>query len=483
MWNASWYGGHYVLTHSVLFPPLAALLGARMVGALAVVASTYMFDRLVLDRWGERARLATLWFGAGAVTMLASGRLSFALGVAMSLATLRALQQQRHGLALTGAVGCALSSPVAAAFLAGVVTVGALASRAERRLVPLTTAVVALAPVLILNAIFADGGREPFTFSAWIALPLWCGGALFVMRRLEGERDVRAVIACYLLAGTLVWLVPNALGGNATRLGALFGGPVLAAALLSRRVRLGAPAVALVLAGSLWWQIGAAVRDVAQSMGDASTNSSYYLPLSEWLHEHGGDSARIEVPFTSGHWETAYLAPDFELARGWLRQLDRTRNSLFYEGGLTHDRYRRWLEQNSIRYVALADAPPDYSARQERRLIQTAPAYLRPVAQLEHWRIYSVPRRRPLLDGRDGARARLVRLEPEAFTLRVSRPGRFVVRVRSTPFWKLTTGTGCVGKSGRWALVRADRRGLLRVSIKFSLARAGRAAAGWRGAC
>ena len=35
----------------------------------------------------------------------------------------------------------------------------------------------------------------------------------------------------------LVWLAPNALGGNAVRLGALFGGPVLAAVLLARRPR------------------------------------------------------------------------------------------------------------------------------------------------------------------------------------------------------------------------------------------------------
>jgi hypothetical protein len=483
LWNASWYGGHYILTHSVLFPPLAALLGARVVGALAVVASTYLFDRLVHERWGERARLATLWFGAGAVTMLASGRISFALGVAVALAALRALQLERRWLALLGAIGSALASPVAAVFFAGVVGVGALASRSDRRALALAIAAAALMPVAVLNLVFADGGREPFSFSAWIALPLWCGGALYVTRHVEGERDLRAVVVSYLLAGTLVWLIPNPLGGNATRLGALFGGPVLAAALLSRRVRIGAPAVALVLAGSLWWQVGAAVRDVARSVGDASTNVSYYAPLSTWLQAHGGHNARIEVPFTSGHWETAYLAPDFELARGWLRQLDRTRNGLFYEDRLTDRRYGEWLRQNSIRYVALADATPDYSARQERRLIESGPAYLRPVATLQHWRIYAVRERRPLVQGRDGAGGHLVRLEPEAFTLDVTRPGRFLVRVRATPFWKVSAGLGCVGKSGRWTLVRADRRGPLRVSIGFSLSRAGRAAAGWHGEC
>jgi len=68
IWNSSWYGGHYTLTYSVLFPPLAALLGPQVVGTLAVVSSSYLFDRLVRDRWGVEARWATLWFAAGVVT-------------------------------------------------------------------------------------------------------------------------------------------------------------------------------------------------------------------------------------------------------------------------------------------------------------------------------------------------------------------------------------------------------------------------------
>ncbi len=483
LWNAGWYGGHYVLTHSVLFPPLAALVGASVVGALAVLASTYLFDRVVLERWGAEARPATLWFAAGAATMLASGRLSFALGVAFGLASLRALQLGRRWLVIAAALTCALASPVAAAFLAGVIGIGALASSSPRKLAPLGVVVAALGPVAILNLVFGEAGREPFSFSAWIALPLWCGGALYVTRGLAAERELRAVIVAYLLVGTLVWLIPNPLGGNATRLGALFGGPVVAAALLSRGVRLVTPAVMLVLAGSLWWQLQPAVRDVAQSVGDASTKQAYYEPLASWLRANGGEHARIEVPFTAGHWETAYLAPDFELARGWLRQLDRTRNGLFYEEQLTHRTYRRWLQQNSIRFVALPDARPDYSARDEWQLIRSGPSYLRPVATLAHWRVYRVRNAVPLVQGRDGARGRLVSLEPEAFVLRVREPGRFVVRVRATPFWKLSAGYGCVGNADRWTLVRADRPGLVRVSIDFSLSRAERSATGWREDC
>src|SRR5215470_9078689 len=98
IWNGSWYGGHYTLTYSVLFPPLAALIGPQAVGALSVISSSYLFDRLVRDRWGEAARWATLWFAAGVVTLLADGQLTFALGVAFALFSLRAMQVGRGPL-------------------------------------------------------------------------------------------------------------------------------------------------------------------------------------------------------------------------------------------------------------------------------------------------------------------------------------------------------------------------------------------------
>src|SRR5918995_5378707 len=129
IWNGSWYEGHYTLTYSVLFPPLAALIGPQLVGALSAIASAYLFDRLVRDHWGERARWATLWFGAGAVTMMATGRVTFSLGVALGLAALRALQCGRRFPAIAAAAACALSSPVAGVFLAGVTAVGAVAGR------------------------------------------------------------------------------------------------------------------------------------------------------------------------------------------------------------------------------------------------------------------------------------------------------------------------------------------------------------------
>jgi len=47
LWDGQWYGGHHMLDYSVLLPPLGALLGVRMVGALTAVASAVLFAGIV----------------------------------------------------------------------------------------------------------------------------------------------------------------------------------------------------------------------------------------------------------------------------------------------------------------------------------------------------------------------------------------------------------------------------------------------------
>jgi hypothetical protein len=496
IWNGSWYGGHYTLTYSVLFPPLAALLGPRLVGTLAVVASSYLFDRLVRDRWGEAARPATLWFAAGVVTLLADGQLTFALGVAFGLASLRALQTGRSAWAFIASAACALSSPVAAVSLAGVLLAGAFDPRAQLNRFTRDracgraawTASVALALTLIPNLVFPGTGQFPFAFSSYVAIPLWCGGALFVTRGLAGEeRQLRRVLIAYVLASTVLVLAPNPLGGNAVRLGALFGGPVLAAVVLARRPRLShfsTAILALAMAGGLYWQLTASVSQIARSVGDPSTSAAYFQPLAGWLREHGGRGARIEVPPTANHWEAAYLAPTFELARGWLRQLDTTRDDVFYDDGRLGDRaYRAWLHDNAIRYVALPDAPLDYSSVAERRLILSDPPYLEPRWSDAHWRVYEVRDAAPLVQPLAGGAATVSRVGHDGFVLDVTRPGEFLVRQAFTPYWSIARGQGCLLRHGDWTLARATDPGIFRVTADFSLGRAWNAVTGARKTC
>jgi hypothetical protein len=497
IWNGSWYGGHYTLNYSLLFPPAAALLGPQVVGMLSVVASSYLFDRLVRDRWGADARWATLWFAAGVVTLLADGQLTFALGVAFGLASLRSLQVGRGWLAILLAAACPLASPVAGAFLAGVLAAGTWERGRRLDRTALAAAAIAFLLTVVPNLAFPEPGRFPFALSSFISIPLWCAGALFLTWRLEGEARLRRVVLGYAVAGTAVFLLPNALGGNAVRLGALFGGPVLAAILLAHRAALpasvaggtgDAPAPGLAapfrwiprwfytavlvvtLAASLYWQFTASVVQVARAVGDPSTSASYFQPAARWLLDHGGRGTRIEVPPTANHWESAYLAPKFELARGWLRQLDTARDDIFYkEGALTERSYGRWLRGNAISYVALPDAPLDYSSTEEAKLIEEAPPYLHERFHSEHWRIFEVEHPKPMVQALGGGRAGDVRVGPQGFAFNVRSPGEFVVRVPFTPYWSIGHGAGCLFRRGNWTVARTAHTGIFSVDADFSL--------------
>jgi hypothetical protein len=509
IWNGSWYAGHYTLNYSLLFPPAASLLGPQWVGLIAVVASSYLFDRIVQEHWGTEARWATLWFAAGVVTLLADGQLTFALGVAFGLAALRELQAGRGWLAVLAAAACPLASPVAGAFLAGAIAAG-LWERGERvNRAGVAAAVVSIVLTVAPNLAFPEPGRFPFVFSSFVAIPLWCAGALFLLWGAKGEGRVRRVIIGYGLASTLIFLIPNALGGNAVRLGALFGGPVLAAALLAHRplpVGVGGPAepgpglappvrwiprwfytavLIAALAGSLYWQFTASVTQIARAVGDPSTKASYFEPTARWLMTHGARGTRIEVPPTANHWESAYLAPKFELARGWLRQLDTARDGIFYkEGALTDTSYERWLRNNAITYVALPlGAPLDYSSIEERHLILSDPSYLKERFHDAHWRIYEVADPRPLVAPLGNGAASAIQVGRQGFALDVTRPGRFLVRLNFTPYWSISEGSGCLLRKGDWTIARVARPGTFSVDADFSLGGAWNAVTGAKKTC
>jgi hypothetical protein len=477
VWNGSWYGGHYLLTYSVLFPPLAAVLTPQLVGALAAVASAYLFDRIVRERWGPPAIWASLWFAVLAAAIFANGNLAFGLGVAFGLVAVLALQRLRPWLAIAAGVACSLSSPVAAAFLAGIALVLAFVDR-DRRGSALALSAATIVPFAALNLLFPEQSEQPFSFASWIVVPLWCAGALLATRTLPRERGLRIAFAGYAAVATAIWLIPNPLGDNALRLAAFFGGPILLAALLARRPFrlgvLGGAAAVATLAWSLYWPLADPIDELADASGDAATEAAYFEPLKEWLGDHGGNRARIEIPVTLNSWESAYVAPDFALARGWLRQLDVERNRLFFDGELTERRYASWLRRNGVRYVALPDAPIHKYALAEGELLRSEPDFLRLRWASEHWRVWEVSRPDPLVSSADGGRASIAALDARSFTVTVERPGTFTVLVRSSPYWELVSGSGCIADAEPWTVLRADQPGPFRVEADFSLD------AGWR---
>jgi hypothetical protein len=475
VWSNAWYSGHHLPGYSLLFPPLAAWLDPRLVGALAAVASAGLFGALAYGQFGSRARLGVLWFAAATATNLFTGRLTFALGVALGLAALLALQRGRGRWAVALAALTSLASPAAGLFLA---IAGAAVAIAMRPRVAggrawvggASVAAAALAAITALVVAFPVEGVEPFVASAFQNVPIFAALALVLIP--TDERVLRWGILLYAAVAIVLFAFDNAVGGNATRLGALFGGPVLALALAGRRPL----ALAIVALPLLWWQWSAPVRDVADAFGDPSVERSFHQPLIDELDSlTAGAPARIHVLATRNRWEAVHVAPAHPLARGWLRQAESDDFDLFQDGNLTPDAHLEWLRERGISFVAVPRGVDlDYLSDDEAELIEAGQPYLEPVWESPDWHLYRV-RAEPALVTTTTAplvpagEARLAALGPDSFELTPDEPGEYLVKVHFTRYWSVVEGDACVEPDGDWTRVEAGSPGVIRVEARFSL--------------
>jgi hypothetical protein len=505
VWDEHWYAGHALPGYSLLFPPLASLLGLRVLAALSALASVALFERLVLGVYGRSACWGAMWFAVAAVGDIWLGRLTFALGITFAVAAVLALVRGHPRWAVLLAALCAAASPVAGVLLGLVALTHALARRSPRALVVL--ALPAALVVVPLTLLFGEGGFEPFpttSFAATVLVTL-----LFLWGLPPGQRLLRTGGVVYLLACGLTLAVHSPMGSNIERYAVLLAGPLLLCAAFADRSSLGGgrggvprredrfpgvpaeieepagarsfggviggrwtPALLVALLGIAVFTLWGPVRETRAVAGNESTSASYYTPVLGFLarvEAPPGSPVRVEVPLTRSHWEAALMAPSVSLARGWEKQLDTRYNDVLLEPGLTAGSYSKWLHEQAVSYVALPDTPLDPSSAQEGRLIRRGLPYLRAVFRSRHWTVYAVRRPTPLLEGP----GRLTSLGHDSFSLRADAPGKFLVRVRFTRYWTLTTGSGRISEApGGWTYVTANEPNQLHVAARFSLARA-----------
>ena len=118
LWDNGWYGGHHLPAYSILAPALGAWLGPQLLVALAMVAATALFERLVDGLFPTPAtRIAALWLAVGVGVGMLANRVPFDLGLAVGMGSLLAARHERRVGALVLALLCSLASPVAGAFL------------------------------------------------------------------------------------------------------------------------------------------------------------------------------------------------------------------------------------------------------------------------------------------------------------------------------------------------------------------------------
>ena len=454
VWNNNWYGGHHIVSYGMLFSVLAAGTSMAAIALASTVAPVVLFGSILRRAEVAYPRTATAAFGFLMIVNLYVGRLPFALGITLALLAVRLALARRWGLAACAGVAVALASPLASAFLAFALMAWAASGDVHPAAVwrhPGTRlALVVATPVALLAALYPEGGRFPYRVDE-LVFGIACATAacLWLPR---SERVLRLAFGGASLVALVLFVVPNPLGANWTRF-AVLGAPLL---LAVPRTGLRIPLLAGI-AMTLWQAIP--LLSLPATVADPSASRGFHRPLVDAIRTHADGPVRVEIPFTAGHWEAAFVAREVPLARGWQRQLDRKFNAQLYDDDLTHETYRAWLLDHGVSFVAVPDVALEEASERQAALIESA-GYLRLVWTNDDWDLYRLDDTPGVVTGP----ARLIEFAGNRVRLVVERPGDILLRVRHSPYLRVDEGDACISRSDAgWTVVTASRTGPLAI--------------------
>ena len=203
LWDNFWYAGRYAfVNYSVLYYPLAALLGIGLLAVLTVALAAGAFARLLEREWGPAARWAGRSFALIWPGVILAAELPLALGVAFALLCLLALQAGRRWTGAAFILLALAASPVAFVLLVVVLAGTAVGHRPDLRLraaaVPALTVAVATAAELLTLHLFPVGTLA-FPAAEAVQAAAFCIGLLVLTWRLE-PREAAARVPGRLLA-------------------------------------------------------------------------------------------------------------------------------------------------------------------------------------------------------------------------------------------------------------------------------------------
>ncbi len=470
LWNNFWYAGRYsFVTYSVLYYPLAGLVGIKILALASIATAALAFAVIVEREWGPSVRASSLSFAVVWAGTALSAAFPFALGAALALLALWALQQGRRGRFAMLAVLTLAASPLAFVLLALVLAgVGVARYETPSRLVlPAAVVVGAGLAEVILFRVFPGGGRFPFSVAELIPGLIFCILGVAATWRVERARPLLCFFVIYCAACLAVFAVPSQVGENIERVrfAAL---PIGLLAFSLRRWRpLWLALPALLLATS--WNVTPLAASWRHSRLEADSKPEYWQPAIAYLRTHLRPSYRVEAVDTAGHWAAVYLPEArIPLARGWYRQDDFPQNQLLY-GKFAARAYTAWLRRLGVAYVVLTDGRPDYSARAEAALLRSGRSGFAPVWGDGRVTIYAVPHPSPLVTGPYAAQ--VVHLGDTTMKLALGGAGSYRVAVRYSPYW---TAKGACISEGKDEMLRVASANGGHVELAFKVG-AGRA--------
>ena len=339
--------------------PLAGV-GIKPLAIASIATAALAFAVVVCRQWGPLARWSSRTFGVVWAGLVISAAFPFALGIALGLLAIWALQAGKRWRFGILAVLTAAASPLAflllAIFLAGIGL--GMRERGRHLLAPTLIVAAVGASQFLLARAFADGGRYPFSMFELGSIMLFCTLGALLTWHVEGARMIRWFFVAYAAASVVAFAVASPLGENIAR--------VRFAAL---------PIAVLVLSLRSWRHCrsppshscsqppgtSARTHGASRASVEPSAHAEYWQPAIDFLRENLTPSYRVEAVDTSGHWAAVYLPrADIPLTRGWFRQ-DDFQNEVLYE--LDGATYLRWLRLLGVRYVVLTDAPPTTARR------------------------------------------------------------------------------------------------------------------------
>ncbi|HEY2355497.1 MAG TPA: hypothetical protein VGH79_11435 [Gaiellaceae bacterium] len=453
LWDNYWYAGRYsFIGYSVLYYPLAAVLGIRLLAVLGAAVAAVAFAELVGGNWGAAARWASRAFAVVWGGYVLTGAFPFALGVSFALLALWALQARRRWLFALCVFLTLAASPVALVLL-GVVLAG-LAVACGWQLVPAVVVGAAAVAEIVVLRLFPGGGHYAFPVSEAVSALAFCAVGLGCTWRVGEARVLRAVFAAYAVAVVAVWIVPSDLGENIARL-RYVAFPVVLLVFALRRWR-PAPVAVLVAVAALAWNVTPLVAGWNRGADDVTKSAAVWRAPLTWLHAHLRTGYRVEAVDTTAHWPAYYLPESgIPIVRGWFRQKDFPTNAILYRS-FTASEYVVWLHTLGVEYVVLSDAPTDYSSRREAAIVRTA---LRRVYASPHITIYAVPRARGITG------ARVLAFGGSSLTVRTERAGAYRIAVHWSPYWHASAGTLARSSDG---MLELTTRGAETVRLTFS---------------
>ena len=464
LWDNFWYAGRYAFVgYSVLYYPLAALLGIGLLAVLTVALAAGTFARLLELEWGHAARWAGRCFAIVWPGVILAGEFPLALGVVLALLSLLALRVHRRWTGAALVILVLAASPVAFVLLAVVLVGLAVGRRRTLRgaTVPAVAVALAAAAELVTLHLFPTGSLG-FPAGEAVQAVVFCVFLLALTWRLDHARGLHGVVAVYLLAVIATYAIPSGLGHDVARVRLLALPITLLVVALRRWQPLPVVVVALGLAAA--WNLFPLASSWAGNAADRSASARVWTAPVSYLRAHMHKAYRVEAVDTNEHWPALYLArAKIPLVRGWFRQDDRPVASLLYRR-FTAAEYVAWLRRLGVAYVVLTNAPADHSSVREARLVRSGHSGLREVFVTPEVAIYAVPRPQPIVTG-PGA-PRLLALHESRLLVRVTHAGRYRIAVRWSPYWHASTG--CLMRTPD-AMIRLRTRAAATVRIAFDV--------------